>query len=358
LSREIASPLAGKRIFITGHTGFSGSWVSLWLEHLGAKVYGYALAPETSPSLFVELGLERSLVHTVGDIRDLPKLKRAMAEAEPDLVLHLAAQPLVRRSYREPVETFEVNVQGTVNVLESALSVPSVRGVLCITTDKIYENNGAGKAFTESDRLGGSDPYSASKAAAEIAIGSYRTSYFEPACIGLAVARGGNIIGGGDWSEDRLVPDFMRASQYGGSLTIRYPAATRPWQHVLALADGYITILAGLVDDRSQYSRAFNLGPADEAVLTVEGVLARLGAVVPGVEIIQEEASLYEAGQLALDSSLARSVFDWQPTWSTAEAIEQTALWYQRFFSGEDARRLCLEQIESWQSGDFGGGKA
>jgi CDP-glucose 4,6-dehydratase len=348
--------LAGKRIFVTGHTGFTGSWVSLWLQQLGAQVYGYALEPETKPSLFTELKLHASINHTIGDIRNRSELEASMEKVRPDLVLHLAAQPLVRRSYRNPVETFDINVQGTVNVLEASLKIASLQGVLCITTDKVYENYGSGKAFREEDRLGGSDPYSASKAAAEIAIASYRKSFFEPASIGLAVARGGNIIGGGDWSEDRLVPDFVRASQSGGLLEVRHPEATRPWQHVLALAEGYISILAGLLAEPEKYSRPFNFGSADEEPLTVSALISELSRITPGVKVSIEHSDIHEAQKLALDSSAAKNVLGWQPRWSTVETIKQTAHWYQRFYAGENPLQLCLQQIESWQMSKSTGG--
>ncbi|NVL42758.1 CDP-glucose 4,6-dehydratase, partial [Pseudomonas syringae pv. actinidiae] len=241
--------LAGKKVLVTGHTGFTGGWACLWLKSIGAHVAGYSLAPETTPSLFEELGLENDVDSVLGDICDFDKLLQAVEAFQPDLILHLAAQPLVRRSYREPVQTFMVNAQGTAHVLEAARLVKSVRGVLCVTTDKVYKNNEWAWPYRENDPLGGKDPYSASKAAAEMIIQSYGASYPFSQGLGpaIATARGGNIIGGGDWSEDRLIPDFVRAVNEGQVMTLRYPDATRPWQHVLALVHGYLVILAELL---------------------------------------------------------------------------------------------------------------
>ena len=268
--------LSGKRILVTGHTGFTGSWACLWLKSIGVELAGYSLAPETTPSLFEAIGLGADLQSTFGDICDYDHLHAAVSDFQPDLILHLAAQPLVRKSYREPLNTFLVNVQGTAHVLEAARSVKSVKGVLCITTDKVYKNNEWQWPYRENDPLGGKDPYSASKAAAEMVIQSYAASYpwvgeEGPA---IATARGGNIIGGGDWSEDRLIPDFIRALVHDGRLTLRYPDATRPWQHVLALVHGYLMILAGLSSsDPGQVARAWNLGPHDAREYSVREVL-------------------------------------------------------------------------------------
>jgi CDP-glucose 4,6-dehydratase len=248
--------LHGRRVFVTGHTGFTGSWACLWLQSIGAIVEGYSLPAETTPSLFGAAGLETLVRGTLADICDYPRLLSAMQVFRPDLVLHLAAQPLVRRSYREPLRTFEVNAQGTAHVLEAARTVGGVRGVVCVTTDKVYRNNEWPWAYRENDPLGGKDPYSASKASAEMVIQSYAASYpfSEGKGPAIATARGGNIVGGGDWSEDRLVPDFVRSVVNDAPLTLRYPEATRPWQHVLALVHGYLLLLGKL------------MGPEPEAV--------------------------------------------------------------------------------------------
>ena len=346
------SSLKGSRVLVTGHTGFTGSWVSLWLKRLGADVIGYSLTPETQPSLFNELGLENKVDHHIGDIRDFDRLQKVVVDTEPDLVLHLAAQPLVRRSYRIPQETFEVNVTGTVNVMQAALSSSALKGVLCITTDKVYKNNDSGKPFVETDELGGSDPYSASKAAAELAIASYRQSFFSSTenPVPLVAARGGNIIGGGDWSEDRLIPDFVRAWQNHTPLEIRFPEATRPWQHVLGLADGYLNILTKMLDAPESLSPAYNLGPTSEQVIPVKDVVAAISEVIPHVEMQRGSSPLKEASQLQLDSSLARKELHWKPKWDGIEAIRQTASWYLGLSQGQRAEELCQSQIDSWQS--------
>lgn len=348
--------LKGKRIFVTGHTGFTGAWVTLWLTRIGANIYGYSLPPETSPNLFEAARLANYVPGQMADIRDYDELLKSMKAFKPDLVLHLAAQPLVRRSYRIPRETFDVNTQGTANVLEAARQVGGVRGVLCITTDKVYKNTETGVPFKEDDELGGQDPYSASKSAAELVISSFRASFpsEDGATPLIAVARGGNIIGGGDWSEDRLIPDYVRAYQSGATFELRYPQATRPWQHVLALAEGYINILSGLVStEAGNFAKAFNLGPIKQENISVSNVLSQMSQVMPGVKLVEHVSSLHEAGLLALDSTLASKTFGWQPNWETSKVIEKTAAWYRAFLSGEKpAYELCNEQIDSWLASD------
>jgi len=350
------SVLAGKRVFVTGHTGFTGSWVSIWLSSLGAEVFGYSLEPETNPNLFSEAKIQDLINGQTGDIRDFQKLSERMSSFQPDLVLHLAAQPLVRRGYRLPRETFEINTQGTANVLEAARNTSSVQGVLCITTDKVYKNLEIDYRYLESDELGGNDPYSASKAAAELIIESYRFSLKASNTRGpiIAVARGGNIVGGGDWSEDRLVPDYIRALESKTPLEIRFPQATRPWQHVLSLVDGYLTILAGMVGDGAEkFDRAFNLGPMEPESISVSELLSLLSHKLPGVRIQEKASEFYEAGKLGLDSSLAAQTFGWNPNWDTATAIGKTADWYREFLDDKkSAYQLCLDQIDSWKQSE------
>ena len=355
LAKNFETALAGKRIFLTGHTGFTGSWASIWLNSIGAQVFGYSLAPETSPNLFTEAGIDELVDGKIADIRDFDELHNQMAMFEPDLVLHLAAQPLVRRSYRIPRETFEINAQGTANVLEAARLVTSIKGVLCITTDKVYKNIETDHRYVESDELGGKDPYSSSKAAAEFIISSYRDSFRDDGSSPLiAVARGGNIVGGGDWSEDRLIPDYIRAFVSGKEMNIRFPDATRPWQHVLSLIDGYLTILAGMLGtDASKYDQAFNLGPIETKSFSVSSVLSLLTRELPGVKIKENSPDLHEAGKLGLNSNLAINTFGWNPSWDTNEVIEKTASWYKDFLSkAKPARQLCLEQIDSWKQSE------
>lgn len=349
--------LKGRKVFVTGHTGFTGSWACIWLNQLGCEVYGYSLEPETTPNLFSEAEVGKLVNGKVADIRNFENLRDEITKFQPDLVLHLAAQPLVRRSYRIPRETFEVNAQGTANVLEAIRGVDSIKGVLCITTDKVYKNFETDRQYVETDELGGQDPYSASKAAAELVISSYRSSF---GVVGsgspvIGVARGGNIIGGGDWSEDRIIPDFMRAYESNKALEIRFPKSTRPWQHVISLVDGYLSILEGMLSPKAKdFDQAFNLGPMDNNSVSVSELLSMLSKHIDGVEVLEGSADFHEAGKLGLNSSLATKIFGWSPNWTTAQSIEATAYWYKAFLSKDkQARQLCLEQIELWtQSGN------
>lgn len=350
---DFESRLADKKIFITGHSGFTGGWACLWLKSIGADVAGYSLEPDTRPSLFEATRLAEDTQSTFGDICDYDRLHSAVASFQPDLILHLAAQPLVRKSYREPVRTFLVNAQGTAHVLEAARSVKSVKGVLCITTDKVYKNNEWPWPYRENDPLGGKDPYSASKAAAEMVIQSYAASY--PWTDGqgpaIATARGGNIIGGGDWSEDRLIPDFVRAVVDGGALTLRYPDATRPWQHVLALVHGYLVILAGLVsNDPARVAKAWNLGPHDAKQYSVRDVLELMSHNWKRPVLEYMHNPLPEAQALALDSSLARNQLKWMPAWDAEQVVRETGAWYRDYYADPDsARAITLAQINAWR---------
>ncbi len=288
-----------------------------------------------------------------GDICDYENLLNSIIKFQPDLILHLAAQPLVRRSYNEPLGTFLTNTMGTANVLEAARKVKSVKGVLCITTDKVYDNKEWSWPYRENDPLGGKDPYSASKAAAEMVIQSYANSYpwFENKGPVVASARGGNIIGGGDWSEDRLIPDFIRAITSSSKLTLRFPDAIRPWQHVLALVHGYLIILSGLVSSRpAQFAQAWNLGPQDPRQYSVREVLNIMSTNWQEPILNYMESPLPEANSLALDSSMARNQLNWVPVWDTNEVVSETAKWYRKFYqSPEDALEITLAQIESWR---------
>jgi len=358
---ERFNSLKGKKVFVTGHTGFTGSWACIWLNQLGCEVYGYSLEPETTPNLFSEAEVGKLVNGKVADIRNFENLREEITKFQPDLVLHLAAQPLVRRSYRIPRETFEVNAQGTANVLEAIRGVDSIKGVLCITTDKVYKNFETDRQYVETDELGGQDPYSASKAAAELIIASYRSS-FGTAGTGfpvIAVARGGNIVGGGDWSEDRLIPDFVRAYDSNKELQIRFPSSTRPWQHVLSLVDGYLTILAGMLGPEApEFDRAFNLGPIEAESFSVASVLDLIANHLSGVKVMQDKSELHEAGKLGLNSNLAVKTFGWNPNWNTTEVIEKTASWYKAFLSQDKpALQLCLDQIESWNQSSTDGRK-
>ncbi|MEJ0062286.1 MAG: CDP-glucose 4,6-dehydratase [Alphaproteobacteria bacterium] len=351
---DFERPLAGRRIFVTGHTGFTGGWACLWLKSIGAEVAGLALRPATNPALYDALGLSEGMQSVMGDICDAGLVAKTMGDFQPEIVLHLAAQPLVRRSYREPVATFLVNAIGTAHVLEAARLTPSVKAAVCITTDKVYKNNEESKSFRESDPLGGKDPYSASKAAAEMVIDSYAASFGKTDGSGLAIAtaRGGNIIGGGDWSEDRLIPDYVRAVINDGKLTLRYPQATRPWQHVLALVQGYIMLMAGLLQAPERHARAWNLGPLDPQAYSVRQVLEIIGQIWKAPKLEFMENPLAEAQTLALDSSLAREVLGWNPAWDTRRMIAETAAWYKGYYKDpKSTHDLTLGQIETWRAG-------
>lgn len=343
--------LRGRRILVTGHTGFTGSWAVHWLRLLGAEVHGFALEAPTRPNLFEVSGAGARLAnHVIGDVRDYAATSGAVAAARPDAILHLAAQPLVRRSYHEPVETYAANVMGTVNVLEAARR-HRVPGAVCITTDKVYHNREWLYGYRETDRLGGADPYSASKACAELVIASYRASM--PSWEGrmlIAAARGGNIIGGGDWAEDRLIPDFARAAAANEAITLRNPAATRPWQHVLCLVHGYLLLLAGVVEGREEVSDAWNLGPPASAALPVGAVVERLRSRWSELTVEIKPTHVHESQQLALDSGKAEKRLGWKPAWSVEEGIDRTADWYAAY--GRDpagAADMTLGQIDDYR---------
>lgn len=319
----------GKRIWLSGHTGFKGSWLSEWLLQLGAVVHGYSLAPDTTPALFDQLGLQERLEHEVADIRDAVVVRKSIQQFQPDFVIHMAAQPLVRRSYTIPVETYETNVMGTINVLEALRGFSHPCAVVIVTTDKVYQNHESGRAYEETDSLGGHDPYSSSKAMAEIATSAYRDSFFQNHHVKVASARAGNVIGGGDWAEDRIVPDAMRALDMGQTIAVRNPYAVRPWQHVLEPLGGYLTLVARLAGDPAA-AMPFNFGPGPESNRTVEDLVAEL---LKHREGSWRDASDHKAPHEAtlLNLSIARSerILNWRPKWGFEQTLEKTAVWYR-----------------------------
>lgn len=348
---NLASAFKGKRVFLTGHTGFKGAWMLQILNMLGADVKGFSLAPEHSNDLYNELnGDALCYASIIGDLSDLRSLQGEMVRFSPQFVFHLGAQALVRRSYDQPVATFLTNTQGTAHVLEAIRSLPDPCTALMITTDKVYENPERGEAFKEGDKLGGYDPYSASKAAAEIIIDSYRRSFFHPAQYAVhtkavASVRAGNVIGGGDWSEDRIVPDIVRAIQQGGQVSLRNPQSVRPWQHVLEPVSAYLHLAAKMVEAPNKLSTAFNFGPEPGDMLTVEALtnifLDRFGAA-KRYELAENAGNVHEAKLLTLDSSKAKTALSWAPKLDAKTAIEWTADWYA---DRREASVKCAEQI-------------
>ncbi|MEJ2408461.1 MAG: CDP-glucose 4,6-dehydratase [Novosphingobium sp.] len=344
--------LAGKHVLVTGHTGFTGSWLCLWLARIGVQVTGVALPPPTTPALFDDANVAPLLAgHHLADIRDPDAMRRLIRDTAPDIVLHLAAQPLVREAYAAPVETFATNVMGTVHVLEAARTA-GVAGTVCVTTDKVYLNREWIHPYRETDRLGGHDPYSASKASAELAIASYRTSLtsWKQEMV-IATARGGNIVGGGDWAANRLVPDLARAAIAGRPLTLRHPNATRPWQHVLCLVHGYLMLMAGIAAGRGQIDGDWNLGPVECGELSVGEVVKQMCRSWPDLAVNFEPSSLHEAGRLALDCTKAVRQLGWQPAWSMAESIDRTAEWYAAYQRApENAAAVTVAQIGAYRN--------
>ena len=325
-----------RRVLITGHTGFKGGWLALWLASVGAKVHGFSLAPPTEPNFFTTAQVGEGLAgHTIGDIRDLAQLTRAMQAAAPEIVLHLAAQPLVRASYVDPVLTYATNVLGTVHVLEAVRQCSSVRAIVNVTTDKCYENREWVWPYRESDPLGGHDPYSSSKACAELVTSAYRRSFLSESGVAIASARAGNVIGGGDWAVDRLLPDFFRATQTRCPLQVRHPQAVRPWQHVLEPLCGYLLLAEQLVDTGQAAAEAWNFGPTEEDARSVHWLLSRLVTLMPGTSWQPlDTAQVHEAGTLTLDSAKARSRLAWSPRWSLTQALEKTVEWHLAWVAG------------------------
>lgn len=352
---------AGKRVFITGHTGFKAGWMALWLSRLGAIVHGYALDPPTYPSLFETAGIAKVFVtDNRADLADLSRLKGALKHADAEIVFHLAAQPLVLAGYRDPLGTVTTNVMGTVNVLEAVRCVPTVRSLVLITTDKVYESGDGLRPHSENDPLGGHDPYSASKAAAEILAASYRASCFSGQGnhhpVNIATVRAGNVIGGGDWASDRLIPDCVRAFVHGEHVFLRCPHSVRPWQHVLEPLAGYLQLAKRLfASDGAQFAKAWNFGPGNGGDATV-GEVAEIAACLWGhnarVQCASAPPVLHEAPSLRLDSTLARTELDWKPRWGLHRSIEQTVAWYRAWQQGADMAGISLDQICRYEAAD------
>ncbi len=348
----------GKRVFLTGHTGFKGGWLSLWLTSMGAKVTGYSLNPNTSPNFFEVAQVQADLENSqIADIRDLEKLQKEMLSARPEIVIHMAAQPLVRYSYANPVETYATNVMGTVNLLESIRVMDCVRAVVVVTTDKCYENNEWVWGYRENEPMGGHDPYSNSKGCAELVTSGYRQSFFSPEKyskhkVAIASARAGNVIGGGDWSEDRLIPDAIKAFQAKEALMIRNPLATRPWQHVLEPLSGYLILAQALYEKGVNFNGGWNFGPRDDDARSVQEVINLLikgwGSAATWTQDQSEQP--YEAHSLKLDCSKARQYLNWLPRWSLEQAIENITQWQQAYQNQGNMHEISLKQIAAYQN--------
>jgi CDP-glucose 4,6-dehydratase len=341
----------GKRVFLTGHTGFKGSWLALWLSTLGARVHGFALPAPTTPALFHVAAVDRHVHHQLGNVTDAQALQAALAQAQPDIVFHLAAQALVRQSYAAPVLTYHTNVMGTVHLLEAVRHCPSVRAVVNVTTDKCYDNREWVWGYREHEALGGHDPYSSSKACSEMVTAAYRASFLGTGGAAVATARAGNVIGGGDWAQDRLVPDLLRAFAHGQPALVRHPGSTRPWQHVLEPLRGYIDLAQRLCQQRAGYAEAWNIGPAETDARPVAWVADRLselwgdGAAWGQPVDAPGPSGPHEHRTLSLDTSKARARLGWQPCWTLDTALEQVVLWHRAWLAGADMHAACLEQI-------------
>lgn len=347
----------GKRVFLTGHTGFKGGWMSLWLQNLGAKLTGFALPAPTRPSLFVEAHVDSGMRSIIGDIRDLAALQKAIQLDQPEIVIHMAAQPLVRYSYQNPVETYSTNVMGTVNVLEAVRTTPGVKAVVNITTDKCYENREWAWSYRENEPMGGYDPYSNSKGCAELVSSAYRSSFFNINAylrhgVALATARAGNVIGGGDWAQDRLVPDILAAFEQGKQVDIRNPNSIRPWQHVLEPLRGYLTLAENLFDEGPSFAEGWNFGPNEEDAKPVGWIVQQMAAMwgEKAMWHIDTEVHPHEASYLKLDISKARSRLNWHPALRLNHALQLTIDWAQQRQAGANMHETTLAQIQAYQN--------
>lgn len=343
----------GKKVFLTGHTGFKGSWLSLWLQSMGADVKGYALAPPTTPALFDEAGVGEGMQSHIGDIRDLQAITRSMVDYGPDILIHMAAQPLVRLSYKQPVETYATNVMGTVHVLEAARQCPGLRAIVNVTTDKCYENREWEWGYREDEPMGGHDPYSNSKGCMELVTSAYRNSFFgKDQPVALASARAGNVIGGGDWAEDRLIPDILTAFEKQQPVVVRNPQATRPWQHVLEPLSGYLVLAENLWARGQDVAQGWNFGPKDEDARPVDWILEHMvNTWGEGASwALDQNPQPHEARYLKLDVSKARARLHWSPTWSLETTLAYIVKWHKAWLNGNDAHALCLAEINAYMA--------
>ena len=339
-----------RKVFITGHTGFKGSWLCMWLHKLEANVKGYSLEPPTNPSLFNEARISELVTSEIGDIRNFDNLTKSIYNFQPEILIHMAAQPLVRYSYAAPIETYEVNVLGTAHVLEAAKACGSIKSVVCVTTDKCYENKEWVWAYRENEPMGGHDPYSSSKGCAELVTASYRKSFFENRKIGLASARSGNVIGGGDWALDRLIPDILRAFENNQPALIRNVNAVRPWQHVLEPLGGYLKLAQALYENPVKYAEGWNFGPNEDDSKTVSWILDKMVKLWKDStwELDKSESNPHEANYLKLDISKAKSKLFWKPNWSLNETLSHIVNWHHAWLSGENMQEISINEISNY----------
>lgn len=344
----------GKKVFLTGHTGFKGSWLSLWLQSMGAELHGYALTPPTNPSLFEEADVAGGMVSTIGDVRDYSSLFEAFKKSQAEIVIHMAAQPLVRLSYEQPVETYATNVMGTVHLFEAIRQLGGVRAIVNVTTDKCYENKEWIWGYREDEPMGGYDPYSNSKGCSELVTSAYRRSFFQNTDTALASARAGNVIGGGDWALDRLVPDILRAFERQEPVIIRNPYATRPWQHVLEPLSGYLTLAQRLNEQGQKFAAGWNFGPNEDDAKPVQWIVEELvkGWGNGASWRLDGGEHPHEAHYLKLDISKVKSRLNWYPRWSLATALEKITIWHKAWRAHENVRAICLNQIEQYNQKD------
>lgn len=342
----------GKRVFLTGHTGFKGSWLSLWLEDMGAVVKGYSLEPYTEPSLFKVAKVSSGIESEIGDIRDYDKLKSSINSFSPNIILHLAAQPLVRDSYEDPLGTYETNVMGTANLLQASRQLPNLKSIVIVTTDKCYENREWEWGYRENEAMGGYDPYSSSKGCAELVTSAFRRSFFQSTDVAIASARAGNVIGGGDWSKDRLIPDVLRSYNQGDQVVIRNPKAIRPWQHVIEPLSGYLLLAEKLYNKGQDFAEPFNFGPRDEDCQSVESILNTINVNwedCPGWRL-DDKANPHEARFLKLDISKAKDKLNWTPKWNLESTIKRIVDWNTAFNRQENMRQHCINEIKSYSN--------
>ncbi|WP_413287834.1 CDP-glucose 4,6-dehydratase [Bdellovibrio sp. HCB337] len=349
MASVVSSFWKNKKVFLTGHTGFKGSWMSLWLHKMGAQVTGYALQPPTNPSLFEAAGIASLIQSHIGDIRDFENLKKVLSDAKPDIIIHMAAQPLVRYSYSNPIETYMTNVMGTVYLLEAAKAVPSIRAIVNVTTDKCYENKEWHWGYRENEALGGYDPYSSSKACSELVTSAYRQSFK----IAVASARAGNVIGGGDWAEDRLIPDIIKSFSKNESVKVRNPNSIRPWQHVLEPLCGYLVLAQKLFEQGADYAQAFNFGPTESDAREVEWIVKKMVGMWGGdaaYTLTKDPNAVHEATYLKLDHSKARTLLQWEPRWGLEKTLESIVTWSKAYASNKtQCREVTLRQIEEYE---------